>query len=223
MRKALVTTLAFAVSALLATTAVAQLSGPTSEIDYVGYGWESGGIPTSNPGDVLDVLAVTTQIDPIFGVDLGTEEVTLYIYGLVSTVEFDLGGGSVLIGYTGGHIDVYRDAAKDHAWGVFPPNAQLTTFTNGTLMIAGDFTSFSLGMTAQGAGSYEGLIDGVGGTMANACDGCQYTFGGAFTPDAGTQIPDGYDLQIDGILEVLNSVKAHESSWGAVKSIFGGN
>jgi hypothetical protein len=223
MRKTLTLALTFAVSVLLVSTSFAQLGGPSSEIDYVGFGWEDGGIPVSDPGDILYVLAIATQLDPIFGVDLGTEEVTIYIYDLISAGEFDIGGGNVMIGYMGGQIEVYRDPLMDHDWGTFPPNGQQYTFTNGTLMLSGDFSTFNLALTPQGAGSYEGLIDGVGGTIANTCDDCQFTFGGAFTPGTGAQIPDGFHLQVDGILEVLDSVGTDESSWGSVKSLFGNN
>ena len=63
----------------------------------------------------------------------------------------------------------------------------------------------------------------MGGTSAAICDGladCAYTFGGAFSRDVGAQIPDGYDLQIDGTLEVDSAVPTTPTSFGAVKSLF---
>jgi hypothetical protein len=220
MKKLLGWTSPFAVF-LLVSSAHAQVTcdGAFALVDYVGFGWESGGILPSNPNDVFEFTAVATQIDPIFGVDLQSVEVTIYVSGLISTGQFNA-GTSWLIGYTGGHIDVYADAAQDHDWGTFPPNGLLGTFTNGTLLFSGDFTSFTVQMDLAGnAGAFEGLIDGVGGTVANACTDCAYTFGGIFG-DQIAQLPDGYDLQIDGGLQVCETVSTDTQSFGSVKALF---
>ncbi|RKZ15296.1 hypothetical protein DRQ53_09455, partial [bacterium] len=82
---------------------------------------------------------------------------------------------------------------------------------------------FVLVLDVAGTGVYEGTIDRVGGTAAAICDGlsdCAYTFGGAFNRAVGAQIPDGYDLQIQGTLEVDASVPTRPTSFGAVKSLF---
>ena len=192
-------------------------------MDYTGFAWEDGGLPSSNPGDVLALTAVALSYDELFGVDPGTQEVTIFIYGLVSTGEFIDGFGNTRIAYTGGMIEVYEGPLLDHDWGINPPNAQQATFTNGTLLFEGAFTDFLLTLSPAGIGSYEGNIDGVGGTAAAICDGaadCAYTFGGAFQREIGAQIPEGYDLQIDGTLEVDATVDSRPSSFGAVKSLF---
>lgn len=207
--------LCFTLLLSLSSIAAAQVA----IIDYIGFAWEDGGIPASNPGDVLAFTAIATQIDPIFGVNLLTEEVTVYVSNLVSTGEFDVGGGINLVGYSGGSIEVWADASMDHDWGINPPNAQQGTFTNGSLLLGGNFTSFSLVLDSTGAGSFEGYIDGVGGTVANACTDCAFTFGGAFGPDI-AQMPDGYHLQIDGVLEVDESVNTQRTSFGAVKALY---
>lgn len=217
MRKTLSLALALALTCImLAVPVSAQM---VAIIDYVGFGWEDGGFPSSNPGDMLDVYAVATNLDPIFGINLATEEVTVHIYDLVSTGEVPVGGGTVLIGYTAGKIDVYADPAQDADWGTFPP-AGATGWTNGTKILAGAFTDFTLLVNSFGAGAFEGNIDGIGGTVAQLCNGCEYTFGGAFTKDTGAQIPDGYDLQIDGTLEVDAAVSTTESSFGKIKSLY---
>jgi hypothetical protein len=191
-------------------------------MDYTGFGFETGGVPASNPGDVLVISAVATSYDPLFGVDPASQEVTIYIYDLISTGEFPIGGGDIFIGYTGGRIEVYEDAILDHAWGTFPPNVEQSTFTNGALLFEGNFTDFALQLSASGFGVYEGTIDGVGGTSAALCDelaDCAYTFGGAFQREI-AQVPDGYDLQIDGTLEVDAAVPATPTSFGAVKALY---
>jgi len=216
MRKTLSLALALTLSTILfAIPASAQL---VAVIDYVGFGWEDGGFPTSDPGDVLEVYAVGTSLDPIFGVDLGTEEVTVHLYDLVSAGEVDVSGNTV-ISYVGGMIDVYSDTAMDADWGTFPP-AGATGWTNGTKILAGAFNDFTLVVNGFGAGAFEGNIDGIGGTVAELCNNCEYTFGGAFTKDTGAQIPDGYDLQIDGTLEVDTAVSTTQTSFGKIKSLY---
>lgn len=220
MKRKLTTALvAAAAAACVALPAFAQ---PVALIDYVGFAWETGGVPSSDPGDVLQIAAVADQLDPVFGVNLATEEASVYIYGLTSTGQFvDPGTGWTIIGYSGGTIEVYEDPAMDHAWGTFPPNASVpSTFTNGTLLFQGNFTAFTLILTPAGAGSYDGTIDGVGGTVAQLCTDCAYTFGGAFTGQTGAQIPDGYHLQIDGTLEVDRAVSDESMGWGAVKALY---
>ena len=215
-------TMAVAVSLAAAFVAVPAFATTVALVDYVGFGWEAGGVPPSNPGDVLQIAAVADQIDPIFGVNLGTEEATIFIYGLNSTGQYvDPFTGWTIIGYTGGTLELYQDPANDHDWGVFPTNATVpSTFTNGGLLFRGAFTSFTLILDGIGGGSYEGTLDGVGGSAVALCTGCAYTFGGAFTRQVGAQIPDGYDLQIDGTLEVDRAVPNETMGWGAVKALY---
>jgi len=202
---------------VMAVPAAAQ--NPT--IDYYGFAWETGGFPPSDPGDVLDFVGVADAADAIFGVDLGADELTFYIYDLVSTGEVDLGGYS-MISYTGGMLEIWRAGAKNADWGTFPPNPTApSTFNDGSLFFQGSFNDFTLFMTSAGAGSYEGTLDGLGGEMIDSvCTGCAYTFGGSFTNDAGAQIPDGYDIQMDGVFSIEAAVPDATTSWGSVKALF---
>lgn len=208
-----------ALVALFAVPATAQVA----TIDYFGFGWEDGGIPSSNPGDVLEFTGVADFVDPLFGVSLAAVEVTFHASGLVSTGEIPIGGGTVVINYVGGSLDVYVDAAKNADWGVFPPNATSpSTFMDGTLLFGGGFTSFTLFLAADGSGAYEGTLDGLAGTiLGGGCSGCGYTWGGAFAAASGAQIPAGYDLQIDGEFEVDAAVSNQDMGWGRVKSLYG--
>jgi len=208
---------------LITLTAVPAAAGQLILMDYSGFAWETGGVPVSNPGDVLALTAVAVQYDDLFGVDPASQEVTIYIYDLQSTGEFLDGFGNIRISYTGGRIEIYEDSVLDHTWDISLPGDRWDTFTNGSLLLEGNFTDFNLTIPPSGAGAYEGNIDGVGGTSAAICDGlsdCLYTFGGAFSRDVNPQLPDGYDLQIDGTLEVDASVPATPTSFGAVKSLF---
>ncbi|MCK9996595.1 MAG: hypothetical protein KAH56_10015 [Candidatus Krumholzibacteria bacterium] len=196
--------------------------GQASAIDYYGYAWETGGFPPSDVGDVLVFTGVTDYADPVFGVDLGTEEVTFYMYDLVSTGSMDIGGGTLMINYTGGYLEIYRDAGMNADWGISPPNpTSPSTFIDGTLFFKGSFNSMTVFLNPGGDGSYEGSLDGIGGTMIDeVCTGCVYTWGGNFAPASGAQIPDGYDLQVDGVFEIEEAVSTENSNWGSVKALF---
>ncbi len=210
---------------LVVAAALIAFAAPTfaqPAIDYVGYSWETGGFPASDPGDVLICLGVTSNLDPIFGVDLGVDELTFHLYDLVSTGEIDLGGGMFMVTYTGGMMDVWRDGAQNADWGVNPPNATApASFTDGTLFFQGAFIDFTLFMTAGGGGSFEGTLNGLGGEiLGDFCSNCAYTWGGTFTQASGADIPAGYDMQMDGELLIEGSVANEDETWSGVKNLF---
>lgn len=209
--------------ALIAVFAAPALSQTTPAIDYLGYAWETGGFPPSDVGDVLVFTGVGVSADPIFGVDLGVDELTFYMYDLVSTGQVDMGGGSFVVNYSGGYLEIYRDGAQNADWGFYPPNATSpATFVDGSLFFQGSFNYFTLYLTAAGNGAYEGTLDGLAGeVLSEVCQNCAYTWGGNFTQDAGAQIPDGYDIQMDGVFELDGAVADEASTWGDVKALFG--
>jgi len=196
--------------------------GQASAIDYYGFAWETDGFPPSDVGDVLVFTGVGNAADPVFGVDLETEELTFYMYDLASTGSMDIGGGTLMINYTGGYLEIYRDAAMNADWGISPPNpTSPSTFVDGVLFFQGSFNAMTVFLNPAGDGSYEGSLDGIGGTMIDdVCTGCVYTWGGNFTPPSGAQIPEGYDIQIDGVFEIEEAVSTEDTSWGSVKALF---
>lgn len=207
---------------LLTLAALAGTAG-AAEIDYVGYAWESGGLATSQPGDQLSVATVITQADPLFGMDLGAQEATLYIDGLLSQgAATDPVTGATVISYTGGTLAIFAGPARNHDWGTNPANATVpSTFTDGALVFAGNFTGFTLSLLPSGMGIFEGQVDGAGGSaLGGPCVNCAYTFAGTFAGPTGANIPLGYDLQVDGVLSVEQAVAAETSSWGSLKQLF---
>lgn len=190
--------------------------------DYLGYGYETGGFLPSDAGDELVFTCVSTWVDPVTGADLTSVEVTIYVYGLISDGETVDGSGNTIVTYTGGKLEMYVDPSQNADWGTNPPNATTpTTFSDGILLFEGDFTSFVIGIQPDGSGVYEGSLDGLAGTMLDSgCADCGYTWGGAWTVEAGAQIPAGYDLQVDGKLDVLESVSSREESFGSLKADF---
>jgi hypothetical protein len=196
-------------------------------IDYLGYSYETGGFPPSAPGDVLMIVGVVDSLDSRFGINLLTHEVTLVASGLVSGGQVDVGGGVLSIAYTGGGLDLYDDPSMDHDYGVNPPNGTVpSTFSNGTLFLGGTFDNFFLFYDlATGTGAYEGYLSFTAGTGLAALSQINspgYTFGGLLSRTAapGTNIPAGYDLQVDGVLQVGPFIAVKPMSWGAVKEMY---
>lgn len=210
-------------TALLAVMAFGAHSSEAAIADYVGFGWEAGGIASSLPGDELAIATVVTQIDAIFGVDLNTAESTLYIDGLVSQGgTFDSGTGNTIIRYTGGTLRLYVDPSQDHDWGTTPANGTVPgTFVDGDLLFEGAFTNFTVILQPSGGGIFEGYLDGIGGSALDGpCAGCAYTFAGVFTGASGAQIPDGYDMQVDGQLDIESAVANETINWGSLKNLY---
>lgn len=214
-------------SLVLAAVLLAGAPGaaPAALVDFLGFGHEDGGLDPSLAGDTLDITAVASGIDPLFGVDLSAAEVTLHFYGLVSTgASVDPQTGWTVIHYDGGTVDILSDASLNAEWGVFPPNATSpATFDDGELLFRGEFTTFTVTLSPNGSGVLEGMADGVAGSqLAGICSDCVYGFAGVFDRSTGAQIPDGYDLQLDGSLDINSAVPvATPSSWGDVKALYG--
>ena len=187
----------------------------------MGWGWETGGFPTSEPGDELHFLGVTSYLDPEFEIDLGVDELTLHVHGLISMGEIDL-GFMKRINYPGGYLELYQDSAKNADWGTYPPNATGPgTFADGELYFAGEFTEFHINYRTDGSGSFSGYLNGLSGTMIEGgCSECVYTWGGAFGRESSSQVLDGYDLQMDGVLEIDGAVASEPVSWDSVKALF---
>ena len=152
---------------------------------------------------------------------MGTEELTFHVYGLIVASEMDL-GGTTMVTYSGGYMEIYEDSAMNADWGVFPPNATVpSTFADGSLFFSGEFASMTMFVFATGGGTFEGSLNGIAGSMIDqSCTGCVYTWGGAFNEDANAQIPDGYSLQVDGVLEIDAAVPVDNASWDAVKALY---
>jgi len=197
-------------------------------IDFQGYSYETGGFPSSNSGDILSIVGVVDDLDSRFGINLLLEEVTVYATGLTSTGEVSGGPGIVQVAYNGGTLEMYRDPSKDHDYGTNPPNATApSTFVNGSLFLGGTLNSFFLYYdTATQSGAYEANVtftSGSGLTTLNLLNANGYTFGGVLSNTAaGGNVPTGYDLQVDGVVEVRVPVAVQPKSWGAVKNLFSG-
>jgi hypothetical protein len=196
----------FIIGTLLALVLVTAPARATT-LDYQGYAFETGDFPPSVAGDTLRIPIVVTALAQDLGIDLGTEEVTGWIDGLVSSGPQDGGDAVMFFTFSTGRIEFYRDALSDHAFEPLPPNAAVpSTFTNGTLCLAGTISDFILYLdTDTNSGAYEGNVvfdagDCLATLQAQRAEG--YTFGGVMTRAVlGNTVPQGYGFSVDGYLE----------------------
>ncbi len=179
-----------------------------TSLDYQGYAFETGGFPPSAVGDTLRIPVVVTEATADLGFDFASEEVTGWVTGLVSSGSTDLGGGVLRIDYSSGRIEFHRDPARDHDFGVSPPNATVpASFTNGELCLSGSLTDFVLFLdSATSTGAYQGNVTFDAGAclaLLHASRAEGFTFGGLVTRTGpgGGAIPEGYDLSVDGFLQ----------------------
>jgi hypothetical protein len=174
------------------------------------------------------MVGVVDALDSRFNVNLAVDEVTLYVNGLASTGQVDIGGGVLSVSYTGGTIDLYRDPSRDHDFGTNPGQGGSPapgTFTNGGLFLGGTFQSFFMFFDpSTGSGAYEGNCSfnaGSGLATLNQLNANGYTFGGTLSSNAsGGNVPGGYDLQCDGVIEVEVIVGVQQKSWSRIKDLY---
>ncbi len=204
----------FASTVILALPAAAQIR----VIDYLGYGWETG----QSAGDEFHFLGISDLVDPIFGVDLSVEELTLYTTNLVVLGSVDVGGGTTMISYSTGTMEIYQDPLQDSDWGINPPNATApSTFVNGDLFFSGELVDLVMFRNSDGSGHFSGSLNGTGGSMiAGSCSNCVYSWGGTFTSGTGAQLIEGYSMQVDGVLEIDEAVSTDSAAWGSVKALY---
>ena len=209
------TALLFAVL-LMALPAAAQ----DSEILYVsGNAWETGGFPPSEVNDLFVAVGILNEIGNPLIWDTSNYSYTWYVRDLVSLGETTFGPVHVST-YSGGLFTIYVDwLPSNHDYGVAPPNTTVpSTFTDGiSTYLDGYFTDFSMTFNTDTlTGTFNGTLAFTGGDvfpLLTATDG--WTFGSNL---AGFS-PTGYDLQINGQVELL-VVSVEEKTFGGIKALY---
>lgn len=208
---------------IFGSEASAQTIAP---IDYQGNAWETGGFLPSDAGDIFNVVGVVDNINPIFPINLGTTELTVWATNLSSTGQVPIGGGFWAISYLGGRLELYDDPSKNHDYGTFPPNAlSPSTFTDGTLFLGGALMNFIVFFDSNtGSGAYEGFVTFDSGSALATVQGIQtdgFTFGAILDSEATAgSVILGYDLQLTGIIEVRVTVPVQKMTWSRVKNLY---
>ncbi len=190
-----------------------------SLIDFVGFSYEVGHFPPSNPGDELNFVAIVDGLTPPLSWDPANNEYTLNLANLVSNGAQHPDPNNIVVNYTGGGLGLYEDSAFNANPGIDPPNASApATYIDGSLYLNGSLNSFTIFYNTQfNSGAFEADVTFTGGPHYGELGGQHtgYTFGGVFV----FGVPHGYDLQWDGQI-LLDPVAVEAKTWGAVKSQF---
>lgn len=219
-------------AALLVGALAAPVSaGPSIDWDPA-YTWEPGATFSNSPlgGELKGVGIVSLFGAPFEFLDANdpNKEYTFYFYGLISqgTQVFGAPGLQFYVtNYSGGTIEFYEGTPRNSNFDPNPPNATVpANYIDGTLLLAGNFTSFqtqSNDFTANQVGNIEGDVNWTGGSLlaltfrgGQPCPGL-FTGGSTWKP---ALLPAGYIFRHDGKMDLNCPVPAEEGSWGRVKA-----
>jgi hypothetical protein len=215
---------------LVAVSAIAQ---PQTILDFTGFMYESDntpgvvGYPPSNVGDVLEGVGFIESMSEPLVWSPDDYQYTIVISDLVSMGETDFGGGMFYIDYTGGTVDIVAQRYDDMAYtapdyGIEPPNATAPlTFADGAIYLHGVFSSFyMIYYPALHVGNFEGYINWtIHPDIGELFDPLGNIFSGTVDPLA-AQVPDGYDLEMDGHVTFNPTIPVEPGSWGQVKNLY---
>lgn len=229
MRRTIVTAGTLALGVLLAAGALAQTN---TILNFTGFMYESDnavgvqGFPPSNPGDLLALVGFIESVGPELDWNPAQVQLTIYLEGLSSTGMWDIGTGMYYIVYSGGTMDIVADpfiGGTVPLYGYDPPNATApATFTDGEVYLHGEFSSFYMTYhPSLHVGSFEGYLTWTGGTQLAALfdPAIGYTVAGTVDPYA-APVPDGYDLEADGLVSFDPAIEVEEDTWGHLKSLY---
>lgn len=206
---------------LLAGRAYAELDAETQ-----GFAWSSGAIPAIEVGDSLHAVGVIVYLDPRFGINLLWNEVTFWITDLVCTRSW-VDEGVLLAEYSRGTLEASVDWRGEWDYGVHPPNDTVpSTFRNGVLFVEAQLNRFHIFIDpSTGQAGYEAdcrFTSGLRLSAINLAPGAAgFIYGRLRLPGApDTNLPSGYDFQMDGQFGVEILVGVESRSWSAIKQMY---
>jgi hypothetical protein len=223
----------FGAALLMGAASRPATAGPPIDWDPA-YFYAAGATATSIPlGTELKAVGIISGFDVPFG-DLNagdpTREYTFVLYGLISQGTTSTGPPATTFystTFTGGTIEIYEDLSPESSFTPNPPNTAVpSSFSDGTLILSGSFTSFltqTNNFTAFQVGNAEGNINWTGGTLlartnrnGEPCPGL-LTGGMTWRPDV---LIAGYLFRHDGKIDLNCPTAAQSSTWGRLKSLY---
>lgn len=158
-----------------------------------------------------------------FPVNFASNEYTLKFVATVSSITPQI--ITTEYAYATTTIRVYEDAGLDADYGINPPNGSSpTTFENGTAALIGTLSGlvridFNLGFPEP---TFVGTIDWTGGSeLGNLAPypATGWTIHGGVSATV-PGIPTGYERNWTPKIVPPAAVPVHESTWGAIKSLY---
>jgi hypothetical protein len=226
--------LMFSALVLGAIASAPAFAGPAIDWDpaYVyGPGAAVGVVP---PGSELRGVGIVSLFDgPLGFLDANdpNKEYTFVFRGLISQPTQVVGPPATTFyttNYTGGIFELWEGSPRNSSFAPFPENAIVpSTFQDGTLLLAGQFTSFYVqtnNFTLAQSGNMEGNILWTSGSLlpllnngsGEPCPGL-FTGGITWSTQPGVGIP-GYTFRHDGKIDLNCPVPAEPSTWGKLKA-----
>jgi hypothetical protein len=181
------------------------------------------------PGQYYEAQGFVGSVNPTFlNFNYGSNEYTFALGNDLFFADADTFGTVVVSYYVNGDIDFYEDPIGGGTPGTYNLNGNCDpfwdrlTFSDGTNVLHGEFTSFFIvNDTSTGNGNLEGVTNWTGGTQLGNIPPSQrsgWTFGAIGIRLGST--PCGYHWQIDGECYLQSPVPTVPTTWGAIKSQF---
>jgi hypothetical protein len=196
--------------------------------DYVGFDYEDPDPDTTTFGEAGSGYVGVGFVPKLFAplvADTMANEYTYLFSGLapVASASFP---PYVVLDYSPGTLTVYEDSKSTGTpadYGVYPSNAVApSTFSDGTVFLTGTLTSFRFILnTSNATGSFEARYDITGGSQFVNIPPDRRT-GWTFAGSTGnaSNIPPGYEHQIDGQTFLNEPTPTAKGSWGSLKTRF---
>jgi hypothetical protein len=224
------------ISALIAgaLASAPAFAGPAIDWDPA-YVYGPGASTTvAIPGQELRGVGIVSMFDGPLGflnANDPTKEYTFVFYNLLAQPTVVQGPPAFTFyttNYSGGVIELYEGSPRNSSFAPNPPNAIVpSTFQDGTLLLAGNFTSFytqTNNFTQTQSGNMEGTINWTAGTLLPLLNGgngqpCPGLFTGGITWNQAVNVGiPGYVFRHDGKIDLNCPVAAPPSTWGRLKA-----
>jgi hypothetical protein len=212
---------------LACAVSVPAARAQTLLFDYVGFDYED---PNPNAvvfGDINEGYKGVGEV-PFLDLPLVSDQATFqytYFFSDLTVTSRNTVGPFIIINYTTGKLRIYEDLRSTGTPGNYgvgpPPNGDSpSSFTDGTLILEGDLTSFQYVFnTVSNSGSFEGDFEAVAGSQIGNFPLDQrkgWTFAG--TSGNSLTIPPGYAHQVDGQTFLNAPTLTRTGTWGGIKA-----
>jgi hypothetical protein len=194
---------------------------------------------THEPGAIGQELRVAGHLSmvqiqsPISlpGITTWSTEYTVYFKNLT----LQSSPGAFQRNFSGGVVEIWSQSPMNSPWTPTTPVSSIpgynsgsvpSTFTDGTMLLRGVFSSFTILDFTQFGGPSGTItntdIDFVAGSALGELQshGVQHNWSWSGWFDVVAPVPDGYQLLYGGKLEVESPTPVEASTWGQIKSLF---
>ena len=187
-----------------------------------------------NPGEGYRMLGFVTSFGPMLApyTDNTQFEYTIDLYGLIASAKAYTAPNLEVV-FNPGRVRYFQDSRSSGtpaAYGVNPPNATApSTFDDGVLLLGGSVVNFDLTYDySLNQGDFSGtanLDEGWALVYVPPSQQSGWILGGLSGHELSgspinTNIPPGYNHQVNGECRRPDVTSARSATWGAIKSLY---